>query len=568
MCVRRKMLSILLAIATIALFTFGSAMSVFAADTVSWATPKDKTATALDSNNQTKVTLSLPSAEYNSKADVVFVLDKSTSGNLQKCRDAAKAMVKKLADKNNVDVKVGVVLFNYNATENLPLTKLDSSSVKTIDDAIDSGSGHGSNTQGGLLAADKMLSAKSEQDVSDSNKYVVFVSDGIGYYWSDDNGNAESIYTASSGLDGATSFETVVAQEYHNRLGKGFNAPTYDEIKTGSATISDGTVKNKIDFTSDAHDLITNPNHIYTYNINDKDLPTGGAQKLVPGKEVAQVSTSVERSVYLTNKEYTKLAKKYNCTDLYWSLGTSKDGPEYTICYDLMKDLANIDNSGYDITNFDEATIANAFDSIENKIIYALNSGKVTDTITDSFDLVQSEVPFTLTVGGKEMTGVKTGDNKYAFGSKDEKGNYPYTVEFTTSKTFVWTINVPIENSNPAQLSYKLQLHDLTKSGTFTTNVSATLDAKDSNGDITAQNDPFPIPSVSYVANNNSGKTNNNPSNGNSSNNSGKTNNSSSNSNSSKPDTGDNALLGMWLLLGTTSMLLAGTLVAARRRTE
>ena len=233
--------------------------------------------------------------------------------------------------------------------------------------------------------------------------------------------------------------------------------------------------------------------------------------------------------------------------------------------------LAN--SKAYCLDDGTDAQLKTAFDSLENKIIYAMASGTVTDTITDYFDLVQSEVPFTLTVGGKALTGVKTADNEYAFGDKDANGVYPYTVKLT-GKTFVWTINVPIENTSLAQLSYKLQLLDLTKSGTFDTNVSATLDAKDSNGDVTAQNDPFSIPNVTYVVNSNSGGTTNEPANNNSSSNSGTTNNSSSNNNSgsnnnsSKPDTGDSSDIGLWAMLGVTGIALMGTVIAMRKKSE
>ena len=59
--------------------------------TQSWTVSGSKTATNLDSNFESKVTLSLPSAEEPLVTDVVFVLDKSTSSDV---KDAAVGMLK------------------------------------------------------------------------------------------------------------------------------------------------------------------------------------------------------------------------------------------------------------------------------------------------------------------------------------------------------------------------------------------------------------------------------------------------------------------------------------------
>ena len=47
--------------------------------TKTWQISKSKTATNLDENYQSEVTLSLPAAQEQLESDVVFVLDKSTS---------------------------------------------------------------------------------------------------------------------------------------------------------------------------------------------------------------------------------------------------------------------------------------------------------------------------------------------------------------------------------------------------------------------------------------------------------------------------------------------------------
>jgi hypothetical protein len=59
------------------------------ATAASWQVSKSKTATALDGNNQTTVTLSLPSAEEKLTSDIVFVLDKSSCGQTPRKRPAS-----------------------------------------------------------------------------------------------------------------------------------------------------------------------------------------------------------------------------------------------------------------------------------------------------------------------------------------------------------------------------------------------------------------------------------------------------------------------------------------------
>ena len=77
-----------------------------------WQISKSKKATNLDENFESQVTLSLPSAEEKLENDIVFVLDKSTSVQLE---NEALEMLKELqaqAKENGAKVKVGVVIFN------------------------------------------------------------------------------------------------------------------------------------------------------------------------------------------------------------------------------------------------------------------------------------------------------------------------------------------------------------------------------------------------------------------------------------------------------------------------
>ena len=85
---------------------------------------KSKTATPLNANYESDVTLSLPSAEEQLESDVVFVLDKSTSTIVE---DEALAMLDDLRGQiaqTGAKVNVGVVIFNKEANRVLELTEL------------------------------------------------------------------------------------------------------------------------------------------------------------------------------------------------------------------------------------------------------------------------------------------------------------------------------------------------------------------------------------------------------------------------------------------------------------
>ena len=99
-------------------------------------TLKSKTVTPLDANYESDVTLSLPSAEEQLESDVVFVLDKSTSTDIE---DEALAMLEDLQGQiaqTGAKVNVGVVIFNKEANRVLELTELTEENMSRIEEAI------------------------------------------------------------------------------------------------------------------------------------------------------------------------------------------------------------------------------------------------------------------------------------------------------------------------------------------------------------------------------------------------------------------------------------------------
>ena len=145
----RRFLCGLTALAMAALMVPMSAMAV----------DKNKTATDLV-NDQTTVTLSIgknsSTSTVTNAADVVFVLDKSTSIEV---KNQALAMLSELQDHsetNNVKIQVGVVTFNNNANNtefNLDLTDLNDESYSKIQNIFSKNLSDGTNIEAVFVKA-------------------------------------------------------------------------------------------------------------------------------------------------------------------------------------------------------------------------------------------------------------------------------------------------------------------------------------------------------------------------------------------------------------------------------
>ena len=140
----------------------------------------------------------------------------------------------------------------------------------------------------------------------------------------------------------------------------------------------------------------------------------------------------------------------------------------------------------------------------------------VTDTIGKKFDFVGIK---SLTVGGTELKSKADGNVTY-FGDDANalsKDRYRFKVDYDSAKTFVWTINEKVTQSEPVQLTYTVKLRTPeTDPGTYGTkdltgenqnipaekalytNESAVLNAKNSAG-VPVEKQEFPKPSVSYT---------------------------------------------------------------------
>ena len=429
---------------------------------------RSKTATKLDKKTWTSdVTLSLPSAEENLASDVVFVLDKSTSTDLE---DQALRMLNKLkeqAKSTEAKVKVGVVIFNKEAHVT-PLTDL-ATDDNTIEKAIKQTISSGTNTHAGLLAGKQMLDEDAE--VAANRKYLIFVSDGITYMY-----NAEPTATAWSFF--ADSWKHWAGPDNWKSKYDNNNPPADWSAwmtKIGAQVEAQGTE--------------------FEYPYDEK------ATKWTPEDDSSKnYANSIDKALYLTYQVYQEAQEAgYNC----YAVANEVErnylwGPAF------MRYLA-----GGETVNFDK---------IQNDILYAVSAGStVEDQMGDAFDFVPGSLK--LTVGGKELKS-KADDNMTYFGDNAEdlsETNCRFKVLYAPdTDAFVWTINEHVSNFAPVQLTYTVKLtkpetdpgtygvedlkgeKDVPADKALFTNKRAVLNAINSAG---AQLKPldFPKPSVSYT---------------------------------------------------------------------
>lgn len=435
-----------------------------------WDHSKDKTATELDNNFNSRVTLSLPSAEKELVSDVVFVLDKSTSATVE---NQALGMLKQLKEKAAEDgatVKVGVVIFNKEAhvTEWKDLvTEYDA-----IEDAITQKISSGTNTHAGLLAAQKML--EDDKNVEDSRKHMIFVSDGITYIF-EEPAQAINSQQLTNGEYGIMAGNDCWGIRHYYEGGDNFIPDNWD------AYLQD--VENHL---SDVEQYI----QPYDNMSQENHIPRGDT--VLP--------TTVDVALYKTAKLYHELSEKYHCYAVLGDTGVTN----YPWGPDFMTYLA------------DDKKVS--FDDIQKDIYYLLDAGsQVVDIIGQGKDNQGKDYNFnvvnlenmTITVGGVELKKEKISDNEYGFGDVRD-GIYDFKVTYYPEDVadadgekrehFVWDINVPVSNFAPAQFSYDVHLtNPQTAKGEYKveTNVEAVLTPRDSNG-TEGKPEKFPVPELTY----------------------------------------------------------------------
>jgi hypothetical protein len=393
-------------------------------------------------------------------------------------------MLQKLSSLQNVNIKVGVVTCAGIPIKELDLTPLNATNESTIEMAMKANRKQGSNMQGGLVIADKMLS-DSNDGVSDSNKYIINITDGCVYYW--DNDDASMVYSINSDYQNRSITPSQQAKVPEHSFADLY--PDYSKLKY----TQDGWNKYDLACIDKNGDLIRTIDGDSTY---------------CPDAELGVTTpTCVEKGIYMAAQKYAEMAKRYRCINLYWTYAGTGDG-FYNLAKDFMTWTGTVGNS-YNLTDVKNDQLTDVFSAIQNSMLYQLASGTVTDVIGNSFNLAQTTdtCPFTLTLNGKALTATADKDNANKWNFSNGTFADAYSVEYqpnaAAGEQLVWTINVPVENANPVQLSYTLKLTRSTRAGTYTvpTNDSAELSYVSTNG--TEGSEFFDVPSVTYTVRSN-----------------------------------------------------------------
>lgn len=462
----------------------------------------DKTATQLDKNLETKVTLSFPGKQEVLPSDIVFVLDKSGASAQEDIYNQAKIFledVKKQAEEKGLNIKVGVVLFNMKGNVKQDLTDVVTGYDKILD-AMNSSVSMGTNMHAGLLAAKDILEKDSE--VKAENKHVILISDGATYLYSN-NGDYTKAYTRSFG-DPKKQTNPKTGQPYGGGDKKGgiwevwsreYNTPN-DTMKfdDGANFIFSQAMKdpNKLgkylDYYKKQENDTTKNWSQYEYEYNFGSAYFGSGRKITPIDFNAPLNIDI--AFIKTDDTFQKMLGEGYDMNVYFKNSADFDGTVF------LKYMTRNSNKGELNTDFDK---------LKKSVLDKISKGSyVEDYIGKDFDFINDIKKIKLKVGEENLSPEKIGENKYGFGKLDD-GTYRFILEYVKgdkvdNERLNLNINETIFPKKPVVLEYSEKLvNKPVKSGTYTydANEKAILTPKDGN---CTQGEPilFPVPKIKY----------------------------------------------------------------------
>ena len=485
-----------------------------------WELSKDKTATALDSNYNSKVTLSLPAGDYPQTVDVVFTVD-CTSVLFYNYIGIIKE-IEKIADElagKDINLNVGLVGFGHESKVYLPLTNITEENVDAVMEEVKttiSNDGDwlrnngGTNIQKGILTGRELLD-NSNTGALPNDQYFILMTDGAGFWYN--NANGETVCTAHKG----DSNQSLGNMDANNDVG-------------GPTRITDSMYLRAVNEGKTFGDFIAEQGAAIEKSA-ERSLTTEGAKS---AGELAYTTQDVrnydvypylnmERGTYFAAKALQEVAAEgysvitigynYNKFGLTSLNAVSKGFREWTA----------------EVGSYYTASMSNvqdAFEGVRDEMIYLLDAGsQVVDIIGQGKDDKGNDYNFdvanldnmTITVGGVELNKVKIQSDKFLgsttygfFEGEIADDNYDFVVTYypdgvadadgETREHFVWSINTPVSKYAPAQFSYDVHLTNPQKAkGEYKvgTNVKAVLTPKDSNGTV-GSTETFPVPELTY----------------------------------------------------------------------
>lgn len=422
--------------------------SVFIGKTVNAATldtdklekSKSKTATALDENYESRITISLPSKEEELVSDVVFVLDYSSCS-----KETAAAMIEMLSELNNsikttnASIKVGVIIFRGYAVKAFDLATYNDEAIEKLRESVSEipaelqlTSGKGSNLPAGILAAKQMLLADTG---ANNRKYAIVISDGATYLFTK-NDEYNKGYTRITGPGGGGSLYEW-DEKYNPMTSTG-------ERKYPSLT--NGVPENWDSFLSD----IEKNNASYEqydkfYDRNNMDYKNN----LVPLDGIINVELSFMQSA----KFYHELEEAGINTYFIQSDVAGEGDKKYEVIDSFVKYMQKNKTVDFNVIKKDIEYLVDA----GSKVVDYIGKGK--DNFGSFYDFDVVDGTFTLSINGEFLDLVKTltmegATSTYAvFGANNEP---IYLVNYFAGENerVELEIYVPVSNFARVELSF------------------------------------------------------------------------------------------------------------------
>ncbi len=459
-----------------------------------------KTATALDENLETKVTLSFPGQREAEPADVVFVLDKSGASAQTDIFKQAKAFLEEINQKAKADglnIKVGVVLFNKMGNVQLPLTDV----VAGYDDilnAMNSSVHSGTNMDAGLLAAKSILDADTA--VKAENKHVILISDGATYLYCK-NGDYTKPYTRSFG-DPTKQTNPVTGAAYpygSNKMGGiwewqsreyNFNN-AWKKFPDGSNFIFSQAMKSPeklgeyLAYYRGQYENSDKNWGQYDYEYTDAAANNGTTN---PIPVDVNAPCNIDVAFWSTDDTFQSMVKAGYDMNVYYKNAADFDGQVFL---------------QYLVRNSNNGELNTDFDKLKAKLVDKIAAGStVEDTIGANFDFVNDPAKISLTANDEKLSPEKIDATTYGFG-KTSDGTYRFTLKYQAGENekLILTLNEAAAPSRPVVLEYsELLVNKPTEPGihTLKVNESAVLHPIDGNG-VAGEAYEFPVPTVDYT---------------------------------------------------------------------
>lgn len=447
-----------------------------------------KTATELDENLETNVTLSFPGKREAEPADVVFVLDKSGASAQKDIYNQAKSFleeVKTKAQVDGLDIKVGVVLFNRVGNIQQPLTDVVTG-YDSILTAMNSSLHSGTNMDAGLLAAKSMLDADAA--VKAENKHVILISDGATYLYCK-SGDYTKPYTRSFGsVEGGKNFMGGVwewqSREYHtNNAWKKFSDGS--NFIFSQAMTSPEKLGEYLAYYRDQYENSEKNWAQYDYEYT-ASAAAFGTSNPIPVDVTAPCNIDV--AFWSTDDTFQSMVNAGYDMNVYYKNAADFDGQVFL---------------QYLTRNSNGSKLDTDFNKLRAKLIDKIAAGStVEDFIGNNFDFVNDASKISLNVAGEDLAPEKIDETTYGFGKRAD-GTYRFTLKYTAGENekLVFTLNEAAVPAKPVVLTYsEVLVNKPTEAGAHSlkVNESATLYPVDGNGDKGTASD-FPVPTVTYT---------------------------------------------------------------------